>query len=167
MSGKGKKHKRGARGSIEEDNSIAKKQNMAAVEGESKVEDTAMSEGSCEQNEEEEISLKEIMTLLQNVEQTLQEMPAESRSMADEMRELKASFNKQTSEINTLKESLKGAEILTDQLNKSVECLKKKVENQRNEINELYEQQNNLEQYTRKNSLEIHGIPEDLYASTE
>ena len=56
---------------------------------------------------------------------------------------------------------------LTDQLNKSVECLKKKVENQRNEINELYEQQDNLEQYTRKNSLEIHGIPEDLYASTE
>ena len=120
MSGKGKKHKRGARGSIEEDNSIAKKQNMAAVEGELKVEDSAMSEGSCEQNEEEEISLKEIMTLLQNVEQTLQEMRAESRSMADEMRELKASFNKQTTEINTLKESLKGAEILTDQLNKSV-----------------------------------------------
>ena len=167
MSGKGKKHKRGARGSIEEDNSIAKKQNMAAVEGESKVEDSAMSEGSCEQNEEEEISLKEIMTLLQNVEQTLQEMRVESRSMADEIRELKASFHKQTTEINTLKESLKGAEILTDQLNKSVECLKKKVENQRNEINELYEQQDNLEQYTRKNSLEIHGIPEDLYASTE
>ena len=110
---------------------------------------------------------KEIMTLLQNVEQTLQEMRAESRSMADEIRELKASFHKQTTEINTLKESLKGAEILTDQLNKSVECLKKKVENQRNEINELYEQQDNLEQYTRKNSLEIHGIPEDLYASTE
>ena len=167
MSGKGKKHKRRARGAIEEENSIAKKQNMAAIEGESKVEDSTMSEGSCEQNEEEEISLKEIMTLLQNVEQTLQEMRAESRSMADEMRELKASFNKQTTEINTLKESLKGAEILTDQLNKSVECLKKKVENQRNEINELYEQQDNLEQYTRKNSLEIHGIPEDLYALTE
>ena len=45
MSGKGKKHKRGARGSIEEDSSIAKKQNMAAVEGESKVEDSAMSKG--------------------------------------------------------------------------------------------------------------------------
>ena len=167
MSGKGKKHKRGARGSIEEENSIAKKQNMATAEGESKVEDSATSEGSCEQNEEKEISLKEIMKLLQNVQLTLQEMRTESRSMADEMRELKASFNKQSTEINTLKESLKGAEILTDQLNKSVECLKKKVDDQRNEINELYEQQDNLEQYTRKNSLEIHGIPEDLYASTE
>ena len=66
-----------------------------------------------------------------------------------------------------MKESLKEAEILTDQLNKSVECLKKKVDDQRNESNELYEQQDNLEQYTCKNSLEIHGIPEDLYASTE
>jgi len=26
---------------------------------------------------------------------------------------------------------------------------------------------NNLEQYTRKNSLEIHGVPEDAYTSTE
>ena len=48
-----------------------------------------------------------------------------------------------------------------------VESLKKKVDDQRNEINELYEQQDNLEQYARKNSLEIHRIPEDLYASTE
>ena len=167
MSGKGKKHKRGARGSIEEENSIAKKQNMATAEGESNVEDSATNEGSCEQNEEKEISLKEIMKLLENVQLTLQEMRTESRSMADEMRELKASFNKQSTEINTLKESLKGAEILTDQLNKSVECLKKKVDDQRNEVNELYEQQDNLEQYTRKNSLEIHGILEDLYASTE
>ena len=31
----------------------------------------------------------------------------------------------------------------------------------------LYGQQDNLEQYTRKNSLEIHGIPEEIYTSTE
>ena len=83
------KHKRRARGSTEEDTSIAKKQNMAAAEAESKVEDSATSEDSCEQNEVKEIILKEIMTLLQNVKLTLQEMHAESRSMADEMRELK------------------------------------------------------------------------------
>ena len=46
---KGKKHERGARGSIEE-NSTAKKQNMATAEREPKVEDSASSEGSCEQN---------------------------------------------------------------------------------------------------------------------
>ena len=92
MSRKGKKYKHGDRGSIEEENSVAKKQNMAAAKGEWRVEDSPTSEGSCEQNEEKEISLKEIMKLLQNVEQTLKEMRAESRSMADEMKELKASF---------------------------------------------------------------------------
>ena len=44
--------------------------------------------------------------------------------MVDETRELKFLFNKQSTEINTLKESLKGAEILADQLNKSVEGFK-------------------------------------------
>ena len=65
-----------------------------------------------------------------------------------------------------MRQALKGAEKVTDQLNKSVESLRKKVEKQQNEINELYDQQDNIEQYTRKNSLEIHGIPEELYTST-
>jgi len=52
-------------------------------------------------------------------------------------------------------------------VSKSVQSLRKKLAEQRDEINELYDQQDNLEQYTRKNSLEIHGIPEDLYTSTE
>jgi len=52
-------------------------------------------------------------------------------------------------------------------VNKSVQSLRKKLAEQRDEINELYDQQDNLDQYIRKNSLEIHGIPEDLYTSTE
>ena len=35
------------------------------------------------------------------------------------------------------------------------------------EIEELYDLQDALEQYTRKQSLEIHGIPESAYTSTE
>ena len=45
--------------------------------------------------------------------------------------------------------------------------MRKKVAEQQNEINDLYDQQDNLQQYTPKNSLEIHGISEDLYTSTE
>ena len=66
-----------------------------------------------------------------------------------------------------MRQALKGAEKVTDQLNKSVESLRKKVEKQQNELNELYDQQDNIEQYMCKNSLEIHGIPEELYTSTE
>ena len=36
-----------------------------------------------------------------------------------------------------------------------------KVDEQQEEIAELYDLQDRLEQYTRKNSLEIHGIPEE------
>ena len=35
------------------------------------------------------------------------------------------------------------------------------------EIKELYHLQDALEQYTRKQSLEIYGIPESTYTSTE
>ena len=168
MSGKGKKHKRGERGSIEEEIIVAKKQNMEAASSDLKVQgNSTHSEEGCYPNEENEISLKEVMLLLQNVQQTLQEMRAENRNSTNELRELKASFNKQSTVIDTLRQALKGAEKVTDQLNKSVESLRKKVEKQQNEINELYDQQDNIEQYTRKDSLEIHGIPEELYTSTE
>ena len=33
--------------------------------------------------------------------------------------------------------------------------------------NQFHTLQNHLEQYTRKNSLEIHGIPKSAYTSTE
>ena len=41
------------------------------------------------------------------------------------------------------------------------------MDEQQEEINELYDLQDKLEQYTRKNSLEIHGVPESAYTSTE
>ena len=168
MSGKGRKHKRGERGSVEEEINVAKKQNMEAASKDPEIHDSrAHGEEGDQSSKETEISLKEVVQLLQKVQQTLQEMRAENRNVANELRELKASFNKQSSEVNTLKQALKGAEKVTDQLTKSVEFLKKKIEKQLNEINELYGQQDNLEQYTRKNSLEIHGIPEEIYTSTE
>ena len=44
---------------------------------------------------------------------------------------------------------------------------KKRVNEQQEEIYELYDCQDKLEQYTRKNSLEIHGVPESAYSTTE
>jgi len=44
---------------------------------------------------------------------------------------------------------------------------RKKINDQEAEIAELYDLQDALEQYTRKNSLEIHGVPESAYTSTE
>ena len=43
----------------------------------------------------------------------------------------------------------------------------KHINEQKEEIAEFYDLQDQLERYTRKNSLEIHGIPESAYTSTE
>ena len=52
-------------------------------------------------------------------------------------------------------------------LQREVTYARKKLKEARDETDRLNEELDNLEQYTRKNSLEIHGIPEDAYESTE
>ena len=44
---------------------------------------------------------------------------------------------------------------------------KENLGQQKEESDRLWEHYDDLEQYTRKNSLEIHGIPENAYSSTE
>ena len=96
---------------IEPKINVVKKQNMEAASQGSEVHDSsAHGEEGLQSSKENEISLKEVVQLLQNVQQTLQEMRAENRNVANELRELKASLNKQSSEVNTLKQALKGAE---------------------------------------------------------
>ena len=45
--------------------------------------------------------------------------------------------------------------------------MRKRVKERQDEIYELYDLQDRLEQYTRKNSLKIHGVPESAYSKTE
>ena len=44
---------------------------------------------------------------------------------------------------------------------------KVKIDKQDDEIYNLLDNLESLEQYTRKNSLEIHGVPKEAYSSTE
>ena len=85
------KHKRGDRGSSEEENCAAKKQNMVACEASP---DNNEAEDVFEPSKEEETSLHEIKTLLEGVQQTLLEMCIENQRMAAEITELKSSFKK-------------------------------------------------------------------------
>lgn len=165
MTNKGKKHKRGDRGSTEDEISIAKKQNMAAREA--NLDDSSKDESATVSTEEKETSLEEIKGLLEGVQRTLVEMRTDNRRMADELTELKSSFNTHSTEINSLKKTLNKALFENDTLKQTVDSLKKKVKVQEGYINELYGQQDDLEQYTRKHALEINGIPEDLYKTTD
>ena len=93
------KHKRGDRGSSEEGNSAAEKQNMAVCEASP---DDSETEDVFEPIEEEETRLNELKALLEGVQQTLLEMRTENQRMAAEITELKSSFKKHLMEIHLL-----------------------------------------------------------------
>ena len=57
--------------------------------------------------------------------------------------------------------------IANELLKTELERTKEKLQNQVEEADNLYTTLDDLEQYTRKNSLQIHGIPDDCYSTTE
>jgi len=67
--------------------------------------------------------------------------------------------------MSTLKTHLQKMDNQYQEVEKQLYAAKRRVDEQ--ESNELYDLQDRLEQYTRKNSLEIHGVPENAYTSTE
>ena len=66
---------------------------------------------------------------------------------------MKASLEHRTKKYNNAERALRAA--------------RKKIQEQEEEIGELYDLQDKPEQYTRKKSLEIHGVPESAYTETE
>ena len=87
--------------------------------------------------------------------------------MTTSLRELKSTVNKQQTEIVDLKKQLIKSATQLAAAEKELDDARKRINDQQEEIGELYDLQDRLEQYTRKNSLEFHGIPESAYNSTE
>ena len=78
----------------------------------------------------------------------------------EELKDLKASLKKTKDENEALKISLAA-------LNTRLTATEKELQNQSTECEQLWENLDHLEQYSRKNSLEIHGVPQDANTSTE
>ena len=162
------KHKRGERGSTEEEVNSAKKPNMEAADctnNDSEVEELEVN--FYKTVSEQEPSLKDIKDMLSCVQATLKDIQHENRKMADELAELKSSFGIQELQLNSLRESLSKATKANDAMKLELRALREKFNKQKSATDELYESLDDLEQYSRKNSLEIHGVPEDLYTSAE
>ena len=51
-------------------------------------------------------------------------------------------------------------------MNNQLKTMNQDLENQRDKTERLSEELDNLEQYSRKNSVEIHGMPHDAYTNT-
>ena len=76
-------------------------------------------------------------------------------------------MNIQDRELKQTQQQLTKAVARSDLLRKELDAALSKFGKQQEEIDSLWYKQDDLEQYSCKNSLELHGIPRGTYSSTE
>ena len=166
------KHKRGERCSVEEEQQTFKRANMADEEEVCSTNDKEAPTGDNEEVAQpstnlEETSLSELKEMLVDIQITISDILRQNSKLTNEVAELRNAFHQQKTELTAVKTTLAKAMKQQDDLETELVAARKKISDQEGEIAELYDPQDELEQYTRKNSLEIHGIPESAYTSTE
>ena len=166
MTGRGKKHKRGERGSTDEEMATPKRSNIATSLGQGEDVSLETHQPTNEQQKPEP-TLLELHEMLVDIQINLNNILRENKEIRNEMEGLKFTVSRQTNEISTLKTHLQKMDNQYQEIEKQLYAAKRHVDEQQEEISELYDLQDKLEQYTRKNSLEIHGVPESAYSSTE
>lgn len=158
------KHKRGDRGSTEEEFKTLKRANMADVLSSSEDNPTLDDEDLETTDEPTRAELKEMLV---DIQISIQSILRENKETRREVVQLKETVLEQKTTIASLKTTVASLEKQCANNENDLVAARKTIEEQRDEISELYELQDQLEQYTRKNSLEIHGVPESAYRSTE
>ena len=143
----GKKHKGRARGSTEEDTNISKRGNMAATEDmqdqELTTEEPAITATKT--------SLEELKEMLVDIQINISNIFLENKSIKNDLAELTTTVREQKLEIVQLKTSLTKITKQCVDAEYELAAAKKRVNEQQDELYELYELQDRLEQYTRKN----------------
>ena len=152
----GRKKKRIDRSSTEEEQRNSKRTNMAAC----KQEDSA-------DEDNDEPSLSEIRKMLVDLQSTSATILECNNKLFSEMAQLKNNFESRKRELNATKVLVEKTINLNNKLNEDLALAQKKIKEQAEDITELYNLQDELEQYTRNNSIEICGIPESAHNSTE
>ncbi|XP_078368812.1 uncharacterized protein LOC144652611 [Oculina patagonica] len=161
MSDKAKKNKRGDRGSLDDENIEPKRQQT-----EEALNDMAANTEATWASDKEP-TLTEIKDILVGLQKSVSKILIENQSLKEELSHLRASVNSQGRDFDKVKVTLdrvtKENQSLKVQLHHTTEKLNKQVE----ETDKLWFSHDDLEQYSRKNSLEIDGVPEECYTSTE
>ena len=141
---------------MEEETNVAKRSNMADCE---EVEELDASSS--------EPSLSDIKEMLVDIKTTVTAILQDNQQLKEEIKELKAALNNNKRETEKLKIQLTKAEKANYTLHNELKQTRHKLKEQIEETNRLDEIYDDLEQYSRKNSLEIVGVPESAYESTE
>ena len=137
MTRKGRKNKRGDRGSleVEEELSDAKRSNMGASEA---GENTEMTE-----NLSTEPSLTEIREMLANIQTSIANILKENKSVKTELTELKAAYQKQKRELESVKTFLESTK-------KENLLLREELKHTKKKLTESIEETDNRKSHNRK-----------------
>ena len=159
----GKKTKQGARGSVEEDETNdAKRPNMADSSNA-----TASPSSPSHDSSEPETSLTELKGMLSNIQETLSTIKQENLSLREEVMHLKTTLKDEMLKWKKLDSTLEHTSKENAELKREHQFTKQKLQTVTEEKDRIDFDLEEVEQYTRKNSLEIHGIPQEAYTTTE
>ena len=114
-----------------------------------------------------EPNLIDIKEMLVDIQSTVATILRENQELRQEILELKSALNANQRETEKLKTKLTKAEKTNDTLRNELNHTRMKLKDHIEEMNNLDEKYDNLEQYSCKNSLEILGVPEGTYTSTD
>ena len=105
--------------------------------------------------------------MLVEIQITVSGIQRQNNQLVVEMATLRNPVKSQKRELDATKGALEKVKTQNREFQRELEDVREKAAEREMEIEELYDLHNALEQYTRKQSLKIHGIPESAYTSTE
>ena len=114
-----------------------------------------------------EPTLAELKQMLTEIQTSVSNILEENLLFKEELKELRSAYKSQKRELDELKTSMAVTVKANMALKADLASTKERLVKEMEETDLLKEEIDDLEQYTRKNSLEIHGVPEDAYTSTE
>ena len=159
----GKKNKQGDRGSTEEETNAAKRSNKELIGQEEVGGNMADNDEVCDA----EPTLYDIRNMLEDLQKSVSSILKENAILREDLTQLKSSLQSKEREVSALKTSFGKVSKANELLKTELEKTKLKLREQEDETEKLYTALDELEQYTRKNSLEIQGIPDQCYSTTK
>ena len=127
-----------------------------------------------EESDTVEPNLKDIHNLLKNIQSAITAMQGniavlakDNNKLSSDVAELRKVIAKNNDEVEKLKKDLVSQTKYVASLELELGRVRKASKQQKNDIEDLQENLDELEQYTPKNSLEFHGIPEDVGIPTD
>ena len=103
--------------------------------------------------------MKEIKEMLVVIQGQMATVLSDNRKIQRDLETLKESMNVQERELKQTQQQLAKAVAQSELLKKELDAALSKLRKQQEEIDSIWCKQDDLEQYSRKNSLELHGIP--------